>query len=80
MSSFIEGLVAGGSDYIVTATKGGLSLRPTGDSVEALEAFQPIAQQVFDKEGDGYNIYGYPHYTRDHSKDYCDLIILVIEE
>lgn len=80
MTPFLERLIAGGPGYIANQTEGCISLRPAGDTVDALEAFQPTVDRVFENEGDGYSICGEPHQSSEYPIDYYDLIVLSFEK
>lgn len=80
MTKFTDELLAGGAGWVAERTSDGLSVGPTGASVEALEAFQPIAENIIANAGRGYSIPIRPHRTSDHAVDYVDLITLTLDE
>ncbi|WJS97227.1 hypothetical protein [Novosphingobium humi] len=80
MTPFIAQLLAGGSSY--HAKRSGLSVvvKPTSGSEAVLQAFQSIAEQILDNDGDGYDLAIRPHQTSDHAMDYYDMLVLTLHD
>lgn len=74
-SNFLDTLLAGGSDYLVSFTPDGASLRPRDDSDEALRSFQRIVDQVEANEGHGYRIFQF-HESSDLPGNRIDRLLI----
>ncbi len=78
-SDFLDRLLAGGSDYLLSFTSDGASLRPRDDSNDALRAFQRVVDQVEAHEGYGYRISQY-HESSDRPGDRIDRLLITFHE
>lgn len=74
-SDFLDALLAGGSDYLISFTQDGASLRPRDESDEAVSAFQRIVNQVEANEGHGYRIFQF-HESSDRPESHIDRLLI----
>lgn len=77
--SYLHDLLAGGSGYKVKLTSGGATFSPVDGSEEALRRFQPVAAEIIQNEGDGYEIFGRPHRSSDRPGNFIDLLAIAYD-
>lgn len=76
--SFIESLLEGGSAHKAKQTSGGASFQPVNTSEDALRRFQPIAAEIIERDGDGYEIFK-THTSSDRPGNLIDRILITLD-
>ena len=76
-NDFLDTLLAGGPDYLVTPDLGGAVFGPADDSDEALRRFQATAGKITANDGLGYSVvHRLTHRTSDHSEAFIDRMVI----
>ncbi len=77
MGNFYERASRGSANHKAIAKQDSIQISVINSSPEALERFQPVAQEAIDNEGDGYEILGLPQVTSRHLGNLIVSIVLI---
>lgn len=75
--SYIDNLIADGTNFRVERKDGSASFRPAGNSDADLDAFQSVVRDLRANEGDGYTIH-IAHPVSDHGRGLIDLVLVTL--
>jgi hypothetical protein len=77
--NFLQNLLSGGPDYRVTLDIGGAVFAPAGDTGEALQNFQSVAEKIKANDGLGYRVIErLIHRSNTHAHNHIDLLVINI--
>lgn len=75
--SFLDDLLAGGSDYRVVLDIGGAVFGPVDDSEEAMKRFQTVANRIRANDGLGYRLVERLTYkSSEYAQSYIDHLVI----
>lgn len=77
--SYIDNLIANGTNFGVERKDGSASFRPASSAHADLDSFQSVVRDLRANEGDGYRIH-LEHPVSDHGRDLVDLVLVTFEK
>ena len=78
--NYLDWLSAGSEAHEALKIEGGLAIKVIDSSLEALERFQPVAREAFERQSaEGYEI-RHEHKTSRFPGDLYDMLVLVFKE
>ncbi len=77
--TYIDRLIENGTNFRVDRKEGAASFRPAGGSDADLQAFQLVARDLREHQGDGYAIH-IEHTPSDHGHGLVDLMLVTLQQ